>query len=91
LSGTRQRALLTTMIERIDIGADQIDIHFRPTRLAALLDVTASLPSAIDDKTQILSVPIRVRRAGREITMRIDSTEPFCDSETQCAADQIAD
>jgi len=35
------------------------------------------LPSAIDDETQILSVPIRVRRAGREITMRIDSTDPF--------------
>jgi DNA invertase Pin-like site-specific DNA recombinase len=77
LSGTRQRALLTTMIERIDIGADQIDIHFRPTRLVALLDVTTPLPSAIDDKTQILSGPIRLRRAGREITMRIDSTDPF--------------
>ena len=77
LSGTRQRALLTTMIERIDIGADQIDIHFRPTRLAVLLDVATPLPSAIDDKAQILSVPIQLRRAGREITMRIDSTDPF--------------
>ena len=35
------------------------------------------MPSAIDDEAQILSVPIRLRRAGREITMRIDSTAPF--------------
>ena len=30
-----------------------------------------------EDETQILSVPIRLRRAGREITMRIDGTDPF--------------
>jgi DNA invertase Pin-like site-specific DNA recombinase len=77
LPGTRQRAFLTTLIARIDVGTDQIDIHFRPTRLAELLDVTTPLPSAIDDETQILFVPIWVRRAGREITMRIDSTAPF--------------
>jgi len=35
------------------------------------------LPSASDDETQILSVPIRLRRTGREITMRIDGTDPF--------------
>ena len=78
LPGPRQRAVLTRLIERIDVGADQIDIHFRPTRLAALLDVAATpLPSASDDETQILSVPIRLRRTGREITMRIDGTNPF--------------
>jgi hypothetical protein len=77
LPGTRQRAVLTRLIERIDVGADQIDIHFRPTRLGALLDVAMPLPSASDDETQILSVPIRLRRTGREITMRIDGTDPF--------------
>jgi hypothetical protein len=77
LPGTRQRALLTALIDRIDVAGDQIDIHFRPTRLAALLDVATPLPSAIDDETQILSVPIRLRRVGREITMRIDSSAPF--------------
>jgi len=77
LPETRQRALLTALIDRIDVGGDQIDIHFRPIRLAALLDVTTPLPSAIDDETQILSVPIRLRGAGREITMWIDSTAPF--------------
>jgi hypothetical protein len=61
LPGTRQRAFLTLLIERIDVGANQIDIHFRPTRLGALLDVAA--PPL--DETQILSVPARLRRSGR--------------------------
>jgi hypothetical protein len=61
LPGTRQRAVLTRLIERIDVGADQIDIHFPPTRLGALLDVATPLPGASDDETQILSVPIRLR------------------------------
>ena len=71
-------AFLTTLIDRIDVGAHQIDLQLRPTRLAALLDIAATpLPSASDDETQIVSVPIRLRRAGREITMRIDGTDPF--------------
>ena len=78
LPGTRQRTLLTALIERIDVEADQIDIHLRATRLAALLDVAAAaLPSATHDKTQILSVPVRLRRSGREIKMLIDGTDPF--------------
>src|SRR5499433_2785544 len=77
LPGTRQRGLLTALIDRIDVEADQIDIHLRPTRLAALLDVATPLPSAMEDETKTLSVPIRLRRAGREITMRIDGTDPF--------------
>ena len=77
VAGTRQRAILTALIERIDVGTDQIDIHFRPALLGALFDVAEPLPSASDDETQILSVPIRLRRAGRMITMRIDGTDPF--------------
>jgi len=74
---TRQRAVLTALIARIEVRADQIDIHLRATRLGALLDVATPLPSVAEDETQILSVPIRLRRAGREITMRIDGTDPF--------------
>jgi len=78
LPGTRQRAFLTTLIDRIDVGADQIDVHLRATRLRALLDAAATaLPSASDDETQIVSVPIRLRRTGREITMLIAGTNPF--------------
>ena len=78
LPGTRQRAFLITLIERIDVGADQIDIHLRPTRLAALLDIAATPPpSATDDESQILSVPVRLRRCGRAIRMLIEGIDPF--------------
>jgi len=78
LPGTRQRAFVTTLIERIDVGAHRIDIHLHPTRLAALLDVAATPPpSATEDEAQILSVPIWLRRTGREITMLIEGTDPF--------------
>jgi len=77
LPGARRRAVLAALIERIDVGADQINIHVRATRLGALLDVATPLLSATDDETQILSVPIQLRRAGREITMRIDGIDPF--------------
>ena len=75
---TRQRAFLTALIERIDVGANRVDIHFRPTRLGTLLD-TAAMPSSseTDDETQILSVPIELRRSGREIKMLIEATDPF--------------
>ena len=35
------------------------------------------LPSVADDETQILSLPVRLRRSGREIRMLIDGTDPF--------------
>src|SRR6201997_3947117 len=77
LPGGRQRALLTALIERIDVGADQIEIHTRPSRLGALLDGASTLlPRATDDETRILSVPVRLRCSGREIRMLIDSNDP---------------
>ena len=78
LPATRQRAFLTTLIDRIDVGAHQIDIHLRPARLAALLDVAVTpLSSATDDEIQILSMSVRVGRAGRAIRMLIAGTDPF--------------
>jgi len=78
LPAARQRAFLTALIERIDVGANQIEIHLRPTRLSTLLDIAVTpSPSESDDKTQILSVAIELRRSGREMKMRIDGTDPF--------------
>jgi len=77
LPGTRQRAFLTTLIDRIEVGADQIDIHFRPARLGAVLDVATPLPSATEDEIQILSIPVRLRRCGRAIRMLIEGTDRF--------------
>jgi site-specific DNA recombinase len=78
LPGARQRAFLTTLIDRIDVGAHQIDVHLRPTRLAALLDGAATaLPSVTEDEIQSLSIPVRLRRSGRAIRMLIEGTYPF--------------
>jgi len=76
LPGRRRRALLTALLARIDVDADQIEIHLRPRRVGVLLDVAAA-PSAADVDTQILSVPVGLRRSGREIRMLIDRTDPF--------------
>ena len=92
LPGTRKHAFLTTLIERIDVGAHQIAIHLRPTRLAALLDVVATpLPSATEEETQIVSEPIRLRRTGRAITMLNRGDRPVCHSKTRCTTRQAAD
>jgi len=78
LPAARQRTFLTALIERIDVGANRIDIHFRPTRLSTLLDIAAMpSPSETHDETQILSVPIELRRSGREIKMLINGADPF--------------
>jgi hypothetical protein len=75
---TRRRAVLTALIDRIDVCVDRIEIRLSPPRLSALLDVAATpLQCVTDDETQILSIPVRVRRAGREIRMLIDGTDPF--------------
>src|SRR5947209_12663997 len=74
----RQRAVLAALVERIEVSLDQIDIRLRPPRLGVLLDVAAAPSQGVkDDETEVLSVPVRLRRAGREIRMVIDSTDPF--------------
>jgi hypothetical protein len=78
LPATRRRAVLTALIDRIDVGVDRVDIRLSPPRLGGLLDVAATpLQCVTDHETQILSIPVRVRRAGREIRMLIDGTDPF--------------
>jgi len=66
--GTRQRAVLTALIGRIDVGADQIDMHFRPARLGALLDEFSVEPVRPD---QQLDQP-RIGLGGRKWVGAID-------------------
>jgi site-specific DNA recombinase len=78
LSVARKRAVLTALIEQIEVRVDQIDIRLRPPRLGVLLDGAATPSQGVnDDETEILSVPVRLRRAGREIRMVIHGTDPF--------------
>src|SRR4029077_3269943 len=51
----RKRALLTTLIERIDVRVGRIDIRLRPPRLAALLDgPDTPPPGANGEETELL-------------------------------------
>jgi hypothetical protein len=72
LPATRQRAFLAALINRIDVGANRIDIHLHPTRLGMLLDTAATPSPSATDEAQILSVPIELRRSGREIKILIE-------------------
>ena len=77
LPAARQRAFLTALIKRIDVVANRIDIHLRPTRLG-MVDIAATpSPGETDDETQILSVPIELRCSGREIKLLIERADPF--------------
>jgi len=43
-----------------------------------MVDISATpSPGETDDETQILSVPIELRRSGREIKMLIEGPDPF--------------
>ena len=63
LPATRQRALLAGLVKRIDISANQIDIHLRATRLGALFDGPA-VP-LVDEATKPKSCPCRCGCASR--------------------------
>ena len=78
LSVARKRAVLAALIERIEVRVDQIDIHLRPLRLCALLDLPATPAQDVNDyEIELLSVPVRLRRSGREIRMMINGTDLF--------------
>jgi len=78
LPATRQLALVTGLVERIDIRADRIKIRLASTYLGALFDGPAALlVDEANDETRILSVPVRLRPSGREIRMVIDRADPF--------------
>jgi site-specific DNA recombinase len=71
----RRRTVLVALIERVEVQVDRVDIHLRPTGLSALFDAAVS-PSLREDAV-ILSVVTRLRRAGMEISMLIEGTDPF--------------
>ena len=74
----RKRAVLAALIERIEVGVDQIDIRLRPPRLGDLLNGDAAPSQGVgEEESELLSVPVRLRRAGREIRIVMDGTDPF--------------
>ena len=63
---TRKRAALTTLIERIEVRVDRIDIGLRPPRLAALLDGPDTSPQgANDEETELVLTDLDIRQPWR--------------------------
>jgi hypothetical protein len=80
MSPLRLRVILLALVERVDMRLDEVTIHLRPRRLTALLDdrLTATNPGTIDDEPTLpLCHPVHLRRAGKEVRMVIDHTDPF--------------
>jgi site-specific DNA recombinase len=75
LPPARTRTVLSALIERVEVRVDQIDIHLRPTGLGSLFNL--SVAPSVSEETVILSVAARLRRAGMEIRMLVDRTDPF--------------
>jgi site-specific DNA recombinase len=80
LSGSQQRSALRMLVASVDVQSDRVDLHLH---LAALRAHCLGSPHQDDpetavheDKTLTLSVPARVARAGKEITMLIEGASP---------------
>ena len=70
----RIRLLLTSLVRRIELCSDRIELHTSPPRVLAALGIPDPL-RADDRDTEpdlILSIPSQLRRAGKEIALRID-------------------
>jgi hypothetical protein len=83
MSPLRMRVILLALVQRVDMHPNEVIIQFRPGRLAALLDdrlSTANPDPGDDEPTLPLSHPVRLRRAGKEVRMMIDHTDPFAPS-----------
>jgi site-specific DNA recombinase len=75
LPPARTRAVFTALIERVEVRVDQVDIHLRQIGLGSLFNL--SVAPCVSEETVILSVPVRLRRAGMETRMLIDGTDQF--------------
>jgi site-specific DNA recombinase len=76
----RQRAVLLALVRRVEVGPDQVTVHLRPRGLAAFLQdrLNAADPIVPDDEPSVLlSHPVRLRRAGKEVRIVIDGSDPF--------------
>ncbi len=80
MSPLRMGVILVAVVQRVEIRPDEVIIHLRPHRLAALLEdrLTTATPDPVDDEPTVpLSHPVQLRRAGKEVRMVIDHTDPF--------------
>ncbi len=75
LSHAQQRTTLRDLLARVELHADRLDLHLLPSRLVDLLRGEAgrtahpATSDQVDAPPLILSVPVSLRRTGREIAL----------------------
>jgi site-specific DNA recombinase len=82
LSAMRRRVILATLIRHIVVRTDAVTVEVLAARIPGVLGEPAvGLPAnshvGQDEPILTLSVPARLRRAGKEIRMVVDGTDPF--------------
>jgi site-specific DNA recombinase len=74
-AGPDQRSTLLSLLSRVDLHAGRLDLHLLPCRLLALLrgavarDAQPPATDAEQTPPLVLSVPVALRRAGREMAL----------------------
>jgi DNA invertase Pin-like site-specific DNA recombinase len=74
LEPSRKRAVLITLVDRIDLLRETLKIHLRPGRVSAVLadPPQPSRPPEESEPTITLTVPARLKRTGMETRLVID-------------------
>ena len=80
LEPTSKRAILATLVDRIEFRRETLDIHILPSRLPSILGREIDTPdrerSEEDRKVSIvLTVHAQLKRTGKEIRLLIDGTD----------------
>jgi DNA invertase Pin-like site-specific DNA recombinase len=80
LPSTQVRALVTTLIQQIEVRPERVDLQILPARLATALGTAPAILGSADQEDAnvlTLSVAAQLRRTGKEMTMRIERSDTF--------------
>jgi hypothetical protein len=82
LAPDKTRAMLMTLLSRVDVRPDRVEINIRRSRLVGLLgaqsiDLTMpdGMPGNEPDDVLTLTVMARLKRVGREMRMLVENTD----------------
>jgi site-specific DNA recombinase len=80
LPSTQVRALFTMLIRQIAVRPERVELQILPARLATVLGTAPAIIGSADQEDAnllTLSVAARLRRTGKEMTMRIERSDTF--------------
>jgi DNA invertase Pin-like site-specific DNA recombinase len=82
LAPDKTKAMLMTLLSRVDVKPDRVEINIRRCRLVGLLDAQSidltmqdGMPGNESDDVLTLTVPARLKRVGREMRMLVENAD----------------